>query len=419
MDHLSHTHEGHDHSHEHGNSAAPMETSAPKSNITESDAIRRKSVLRKLTVASVLCATFLLVEVIGGLISGSLAILSDAAHLLADLASFCVAIAAAHLASLPASETHTFGLRRTEALAALFSMASLAIISCGLTIEAIRRLWPMILGWFGGSAKSNIDVVDVDGKLMTLIALIGVAVNVCLALVLGEHHVHLPGADHGHSHSHSHSHGHGHGQSHSQDDENEITDMIENEETSLLPLQHPQATSDAHHVDELTQQQCHSHEKERNINLHAAYLHVLGDLAQSVAVAIAGLIIWAKPTYAAADPICTIFFAILVFYSTIGVIRSSISVLLEEVPPSVSWLKVYDTISSVHGVSNVHDLHIWSISHGEPALSVHVNASHPEKALEDIHKVCQQLKIRHSTIQVQPSTIPDCITCNDGMLLCR
>lgn len=410
MDPLAHSHEGHDHSHDHGKSPRPMETCASHSHDGDKDVARRKSVLRRLITASILCTSFLLVEVVGGLISGSLAVLTDAAHLLADLASFAVAIAAAYLASLPASETHTFGLKRTEALAALFSMVSLALISAGLTVEAVRRLWPSIVALFHGSTASDQNDVDVDGKLMSLIAMIGVGVNVVLAFVLGEHHVHLPGVDHGHSHSHEHG--------------NEVNGRESREEESLLALQKESYGAEAHHVDEITPRPADSnhscgHEKERNVNLHAAYLHVLGDLAQSVAVLIAGLIIWAKPTYAAADPICTIIFAIIVFYSTIGVIKSSISVLLEEVPPSISWFEVHNAISSVSGVSNVHDLHIWSISHGEPALSVHVVASHPEEALKDIHEVCQRLKIRHSTIQVQPQTIPDCITCNDGMLNCR
>ena len=89
----------------------------------------------------------------------------------------------------------------------------------------------------------------------------------------------------------------------------------------------------------------------RNINLQAAYLHVLGDLAQSVAVLIAGLVIWWKPTWQVVDPICTLLFCALVFYSTLGVLRSSISVLLEEVPPHVSWRDVHDDIQAVEGVT--------------------------------------------------------------------
>merc|ERR1719463_313124 len=224
----------------------------------------RNRVLRKLLIATALCSFFLVVEVVGGFLAGSLAVLSDAAHLFADLASFAVAIAASHLASLPATPRYTYGLKRTESLAALFSVTSLVFVSIGLSYKAIERLVkPFDEG--------------VDGKLMTSIAGIGVAVNVALALVLGEDHVHLPGGDHGHDHSHNHDghnhghHEHGHDHSHNHDGHNHEKPS---ELTSLI-------VSEGH---------CDHHEHRdaeiehnRNVNLHAAYLHVLGDLAQSVA----------------------------------------------------------------------------------------------------------------------------------------
>ena len=103
--------------------------------------LRNNSVLFRLKLATLLCCTFMLVEVIGGLLAGSLAVLSDAAHLMADLASFAVAIVAAYLAARPSTEFHTYGLKRTESLAALFSMTCLAMISIGLAGEAVRRIY--------------------------------------------------------------------------------------------------------------------------------------------------------------------------------------------------------------------------------------------------------------------------------------
>jgi cation diffusion facilitator family transporter len=124
------------------------------------------------------------VEVIGGLLSGSLAVLSDAVHLAADLAAFLVAIGGSHIASLPASVSHTFGLRRTESMAALLSMVCLVILSIGLAGEATHRIW--VLSFSQG------NVVQVNGKMMSSIAAIGVVVNVVLAFVLGEDHAHMP-----------------------------------------------------------------------------------------------------------------------------------------------------------------------------------------------------------------------------------
>ena len=422
-------------------------------NLTE-EALQRQNINKRLKVASALCLTFITVEVIGGIIAGSLTVLSDAAHLLADLASFAVALAASHLASLPATATYTFGLKRVEALAALFSVSSLALVSVMLAVEAVRRLW-LYTAAFGlvESSEDGAAGPDVDGKLMTMIASIGVAVNVALALVLGEE---------GHSHSHSHSHhGHdgGHSHSHSHENHDEETSIFLKQQENghvhctavLSNRDHGHGHSHDHNVAHCNhnqqhdhQRQHHSHHREygstsasdlevlhcdelppiaddaarhseaepRNINLHAAYLHVLGDLLQSIAVLIAGIVIWFQPTWNIVDPICTILFCMLVAYSTASVFRSSLSVLLEEVPPHLDWNTVYNDIQRVGGVSNVHCLHVWSVSHGTPALSVHVRAADPQQALKDIHAICCKYKIGHSTIQTQSDMDAECITCS-------
>mmetsp|Transcript_3866 Transcript_3866/g.6975 ORF Transcript_3866/g.6975 Transcript_3866/m.6975 type:complete len:416 (-) Transcript_3866:320-1567(-) len=413
----------HDHSHSHGHSHQKshddhhcshdaVATPPPKKSRAITDKERRNAVVKKLKTASLLCFTFFLVEVVGGLMAGSLAVLSDAAHLAADLSAFIVAISGSHIASLPASDSHTFGLKRTESLAALFSMVSLAILSVGLAVEAIRRMWVIL--YIGG------ETTQVDGKLMAIVAFIGVIVNVILAFVLGEDHVHMVGSDHGCSGDHDgHSHSHNH---HDEESDTLLSDSSKGQTyASVTEVQHlaevlPDSSADKHdHSDA-----CKSHTPERNVNLHAAYLHVLADLTQSVVVLVAGLIIWAKPTWQLADPICTLIFSILVCYATVGVIRSSLSVLLEEVPPGVNWEEVFDAISGVKGVSNVHDLHIWSISHGNAILSVHATAEDTEQAYSDIRKVCNKRNISHLTVQLQPSTLDDCVTCTeDSVHQCR
>ena len=107
---------------------------------TTLEIIKRNEVLRKLKLASYICFTFFLVEVTGGFLAGSLAVLSDAVHLAADLSAFVLAIAGSHIAGRPASGSHTFGLRRAESLAALLSMAFLVILSIGLAGEALLRI---------------------------------------------------------------------------------------------------------------------------------------------------------------------------------------------------------------------------------------------------------------------------------------
>ena len=371
--------------------------------------------------------------------------------LFADLASFAVAIAAAHLAALPATDQHTFGLKRTESLAALLSMISLALVSIYLAVEAIRRL-----------VRRDSDV---DGKLMSGVAGIGVLVNVALILILGvDNHVHLPGAhDHAHDHDHGcssdndgHSHGHdhhgtekhdhdhshdNHGQSttstnheHSHDHREEAHShehtIHEHEHTSnnhnhdhhheenekLLAQQKKPSSYHALHSDELAPSG-HSDNKKpiKNVNLQAAYLHVFGDLMQSLGVLIAGLAIWYNPKWTIVDPICTLFFCAIVFYSTLGVLRHSLSVLLQEMPPELSWKTIYNSIETVGGVQNVHDLHVWSISQGEPALAVHCScddATSPQDAMKQITERLNKQGIHHITIQIQQGN-GDCITCGN------
>lgn len=407
----SKSNDGHDHSHSHGHShdhGHSYHDDDVKISHDHNDT-QEDPVLKRLKTAVALCLTFMLVEVVGGYLAGSLAVMSDAAHLMADLASFAVAIVAAYLSARPSTPQHTYGLKRTESLAALFSMVTLAILSVGLALEASRRIYYLTRE----NTSSDLHEHDVDGRLMSGIATIGVVVNLALAAVLGENHTHLPG---GGGHDHDHSHGHGHHDDNDHDEEH------------------------GHHFSRRSSSQIHSNEvlpedevhvqnenPKRNVNLEAAYLHVMADLAQSVAVLIAGLIIWWKPDWKIVDPIATILFSCLVFWSTIGVIRSAICVLLEEVPPHVSWQIIHDAVESIPNVTDLHDLHVWSISHGINAMSVHVRAIHAKDSsdsdknvntvLAEIAKIARANGISHSTIQVQatPSDANDnnmaCIAC--------
>ena len=217
----------------------------------------------------------------------------------------------------------------------------------------------------------------------------------------------------GHDHSHDHGHENGNGHDHCHDNSHS-----HDEEAHLMSSPNKSYDSEVQHIDEVLPK---IEQPERNVNLHAAYLHVLADLAQSVVVFVAGCIIWWKPTWQVVDPICTLIFSVLVSYSTVGPIRSSLSVLLEEVPPGVQWDEIYDAICAVKGVTNVHDLHIWSISHGNYILSVHATAENLEQAYTDIKQICNSRNISHLTLQVQPYTIGgECVTCTEGSIhMCR
>ena len=131
----------------------------------------RQSSRRSLAVALALIGGFMVAEVIGGIMSGSLALLADAGHMLTDAAAIGLAILALWIASRPASIGRTFGYHRTEVLAAMFNALSLWVIAAWITYEAIRRL-------------SNTSEISIEGWLMATVGGIGLAVNLVAASVL-------------------------------------------------------------------------------------------------------------------------------------------------------------------------------------------------------------------------------------------
>lgn len=135
----------------------------------------------RLMLAIGLSFLFMIFEIIGGLWANSLAILSDAAHLLTDVAGFAIALLATMMANTPASKHYSFGLARAEVMGALASILSLWVLTFWLLMEAYDRT--MI--WYNGGA------LDIDGKLMFVIACIGVVVNICLSCVFMVNYISL------------------------------------------------------------------------------------------------------------------------------------------------------------------------------------------------------------------------------------
>eukprot|EP00601_Ochromonadales_sp_CCMP2298_P004781 CAMPEP_0173171288 /NCGR_PEP_ID=MMETSP1141-20130122/1683_1 /TAXON_ID=483371 /ORGANISM="non described non described, Strain CCMP2298" /LENGTH=176 /DNA_ID=CAMNT_0014093223 /DNA_START=110 /DNA_END=636 /DNA_ORIENTATION=+ len=146
----------------------------------------------RLMLAIVLSLTFMVIEVIGGHMANSIAIYSDAAHLLTDIAGFAIALIATIAAKSPGTKTLTFGMARAEVFGALGSILSLWIITAYLLTAASLRA----LAWAQGRAE------DVNGGLMFIVACFGVLVNCCLGMVFSEDH----GGDFHPAHSHDHGH---------------------------------------------------------------------------------------------------------------------------------------------------------------------------------------------------------------------
>jgi zinc transporter 2 len=140
----------------------------------------------------------------------------------------------------------------------------------------------------------------------------------------------------------------------------------------------------------------------KNINVTSAYLHVLGDLLMSVGVIIAAVIIYFRPDWTIADPICTYLFSVIIMCTSIPVFKDCILVLMEGTPGDVDVEQLEQDISDIPLVDEVHDLHLWSISSGKHALSIHIVSSQPLKALNMVTDLCRRkYKLYHTTIQVE------------------
>lgn len=110
--------------------------------------------------------------------------------------------------------------------------------------------------------------------------------------------------------------------------------------------------------------------------IRAAYIHIIGDMIQSIGVLVAAIIIYffqdTNPGIRVVDPICTFVFAIIVLCTTVPVSRDCLNVLMEAAPENIDAIKLYEELQSVVGVVNVHDIHLWCISIGRPSISLHI-----------------------------------------------
>jgi cobalt-zinc-cadmium efflux system protein len=271
--------------------------------------------VNRLLLVFGLTAGFMVVEAIGGWISGSLALLADAGHMLTDVGALGLTLLTAWIARRPASARKTYGYLRWEILAALVNGATLFGLAAWVVIEAIGRI---------GNPH------PIRGGLFFGVALTGLVVNlIALSVLHGAHRDHL--------------------------------------------------------------------------NTRGAYLHILGDLLGSVGAVIAALLV-IQTGWTLADPIISVLLSLLILAGAWRLVRESIDVLLEAVPSHVSMDEVAQQMQAVPGVTDVHDLHVWTVASGMVAMSGHALvpdlADHPD-VLAEIRKAVAQLGISHVTIQLE------------------
>jgi cobalt-zinc-cadmium efflux system protein len=296
---------------------------------------RRGAEQQALMVALALIVAFMAVEVVAGILAYSLALLSDAAHMLTDAAALALSLVAARLAGRPAGGTLTYGLGRVEILSAQANGMALLLLAAVIVYGAITRL----------TAPPA-----VDGAAVLAVALAGIVVNLVAARVLA-----------GGGHGHSHDHGLG-----------------------------------------------HSHEP-RSLNVEGSYRHILTDLYGFVATAVAAGVILVSG-FARADAIASLLIAALMLHAAYALLRDSGRVFLEAAPAGLAPEQIGQVLAEQPGVVQVHDLHVWEVTSGFPALSAHVVV----RAGEDCHELRRALQrvleerfdLHHTTLQVDHEAAP-------------
>jgi cobalt-zinc-cadmium efflux system protein len=270
---------------------------------------------RAMTVVLALTASFTVAEVVGGLLTGSLALLADAGHMLSDNLSLGLALFAAWLAGRPATPERTFGYQRAEILAALFNGVTLVAISIWIFVEAYSRLR---------------EPPEVLGGWMLVVAAIGLLVNAVGAAIL-------------------------------------------------------------------------SRSNDENLNVQGALRHVIADALGSVGVIVAALVI-ILTGWRYADPLVSAGIGVLILASSWSLLRDSTNILLEATPRGIDAEDVGRRMAGAEGVVEVHDLHIWTITSGFPALSAHVlvgQADDCHARRRDLEKLLsREYGISHTTLQV-------------------
>ena len=270
---------------------------------------------RYLVGALLLILGFMAAEVVVGLLAGSLALISDAGHMLTDAAAIGLALFAIRLAARPATGAFTFGLKRAEILSAQLNGVTLVVLAVFFVYEAVRRL---------------LDPPAVDGGLVAITAAVGILVNLGATWLLRR-------AD------------------------------------------------------------------RRSLNVEGAFQHVLNDLFAFIATLVAGLVVLTTG-FGQADSIAALVVAALMAKAAYALLRDSSRVLLEAAPRGLDPAAIDSAIRGLPGVTDVHELHVWEVTSGFPALSAHVLVDTSQDChgrRDEIERLLHaRFGVEHTTLQV-------------------
>jgi cobalt-zinc-cadmium efflux system protein len=273
---------------------------------------------KPLFIALGITSVVMIAEFVGGLLANSLALLSDAAHMLADVLALLLSIVAFRFSSRPPTNRTTFGFYRLEIFAAQINGGILVFLSLFIFYEAYHRL---------------LEPEPIKSLLMMIVAAIGLLANAASALVLHK-------------------------------------------------------------------------SSRKNLNVKAAFLHIMGDLFSSAGVIIGGIVIYVTGWFAV-DPILSIMIGLIILKGAYGVVKETAVVLLEAVPKHIKLEKLIREVENIEGVESFHDVHVWTITSGLYALSGHVQIqdqriSESTQIMEAVKQyLAQRYHIDHTTLQFE------------------
>lgn len=258
-------------------------------------------------------------EIIGGLLSNSLSLISDAAHNLSDSISMIIAYAALKYGAKKPDFHKTFGYKRIEIIAALFNSITLLLICSFIVYFAVSRF---------------INPEKIDGMIMLSVAVIGLIANFVSVLLLFK-------------------------------------------------------------------------DKDNNLNIKAAYLHLLGDTLSSIAVVFGGILIYYF-NWLWLDPLLTIIIAVYIFKETTHVFIDTYNILMQSVPPGIDINLIKDELETIEGINNIHHIHIWNLSDQQIHFECHADFSN-NISLKEADLIIKMIEealfnkygINHVTVQAE------------------
>lgn len=285
-----------------------------------------------LKIAFIITISMMFFEFIGGLLANSVALISDAGHMLTDSIAIVLSLAASIFSAKAPNKRRTYGHHRFEILAALINGASLIIISAYIFYESYKRF---------------LSPPQVKGLMMLSFACLGLAANL----------------------------------------------------VGIYFLKKDQAYG---------------------LNIHSAFLHMLGDTLSSIGVIIGGFIIYFT-NWRIIDPIIGVLIGGIILKGAIELVIESGDILLESVPKNISLEDVHTCINKINGVVAVHDLHLWSITSQLIALSAHIiiedqKLSEGTRIINDIKSILKNnFNIAHTTLQLECNNCDEYPLCDTSI----